>query len=411
MSGEEYFTTKDTKGTKGICSDQTPNVQHPTSNIQRNTATGEPETRNQEPETRDSELGTRNSGGSARTRLVFLVGQTATGKGAAGFELAKRIGAEILSLDSMKIYRGMDIGTAKPPAERRCGTGFQPVTEHGQGHGQDASATGAAVRYHLLDLADPSEHFSTALYVRAAETAIAEIIGRGAVPLFVGGTVLYLKALTEGLFEGPGADAEFRSRIRREAAELGTAVLHERLGRVDPAAAARIHPNDLRRIERALEVFELTGRPISELQTQFGRPSEKYESVILGLRREEADLHERIARRVDAMMAAGWLDEVRRLTGSGTGALGKEASQAVGYKELAAHLRGECSLEEAVELVKLRTRQFAKAQRTWFKRIPGIWWLDVAKDEPAESVTERLHKIVQCSREGVTGNEKPGGCP
>ncbi|MFH1730505.1 MAG: tRNA (adenosine(37)-N6)-dimethylallyltransferase MiaA [Planctomycetota bacterium] len=302
-----------------------------------------------------------------RTRLYFLIGQTASGKGAAAVALAQEVGAEIISLDSMKVYRGMDVGTAKPPPERRA-----TVPHH-----------------HMIDVADPGQHFSTALYVEGAERAIKEITRRRAVPLFAGGTALYLKAMTEGLFEGPPADLDFRSRLRAEAAERGSEHLHRRLAEVDPAAAERIHPNDLRRIERALEVHEKTGTPISELQEQFGRPNEKYAAVIMGLRREKADLHGRINRRVDAMMAAGLLDEVRRLT-SAPMPLGREASQSLGYKEMLAHLNGECALDDAVELLKLHTRQFAKAQMTWFKRMENVEWFDVAPDETADHVAGRL---------------------
>ena len=306
-----------------------------------------------------------------RIRLYFLIGQTASGKNAAAFALAQKIGAEIISLDSMKVYRGMDIGTAKPSAEQRL-----------------------AVPHHMISVADPHGHFSAALYVEGAERAIGEITSRGAVPLFAGGTALYLKAVTEGLFEGPAADAGFRARLRAEAAERGPEHLHRRLAEADPAAAERIHPNDFRRIERALEVYEKSGRPISELQEQFGRPNEKYDAVVMGLRREKADLHERIGRRADAMIAAGLLDEVRRLA-SAPAPLGKEASQSLGYKEMLAHLNGECSLDEAVELLKLHTRQFAKAQMTWFKRMDNIEWFDVAPGEPADHVAERLAAFVR----------------
>jgi len=304
-------------------------------------------------------------------RALFLIGQTASGKGAAGLVLARRLGAEIISLDSMKVYRGMDVGTATPSPERR-----------------------RAVRHHMIDVADPHEHFSTALYVAGAERAVEDITSRGAVPLFVGGTALYLKAITEGLFEGPPADPALRARLRAEAAEHGVPALHERLACVDPAAAEKIHPNDLRRVERALEVYEKTGSPISELQTQFGRRNERYDATLMGLRREKADLHDRIGRRVDAMMAGGLLDEVRRLS-SGPQPLGKEASQALGYRELLGHLNGEISLEQAVERIKLHTRQFAKAQMTWFKRIPGLHWFDVAPDEEPEHVAERLAEFLR----------------
>jgi len=303
-------------------------------------------------------------------RAGFLIGQTASGKGAAGFQLARRLRAEIISLDSMKVYRGMDVGTAKPPPERR-----------------------QQVPYHMLDVADPCEHFSTALYVEGADRAARDIAARGALPLFVGGTALYFKALTEGLFEGPPADPEFRAALRKEAAEHGSAHLHQRLAAVDPAAAGRIHPNDLRRIERALEVYEKTGSPISELQDQFGRANDAYDATVLGIRRDKDDLHDRINRRVDRMMAAGLLDEVKALT-EGPRPLGKEASQALGYRELLEHLNGEHTLDEAVELTKLHTRQFAKAQMTWMKRFQTAEWFDAAPDEPPGHLADRLERFL-----------------
>jgi len=282
-----------------------------------------------------------------RTRLWFLVGPTASGKTAVGIEVAEQVGAEILSLDSMAIYRGMDIGTAKPTAAEQ-----------------------ARVPHHLIDLVEPHEAFSTGRYVEAAETAIADMAARGRRPLFVGGTALYLKALTEGFFDGPPADWPLRERLEAEAAEHGTSPLHERLRRVDPAAAARIHPNDLRRVVRALEVYETTGAPISEQQTQFGSPSQDYECIVAGLRRDRAELYERINRRVDAMFAAGLVEEVEGLLEAPRG-ISHAAAQFVGYAEIIAHLRGEMTLEEARGKVKTRTRRFARRQLTWFR---GMGW-------------------------------------
>ncbi|MBM4041132.1 MAG: tRNA (adenosine(37)-N6)-dimethylallyltransferase MiaA [Planctomycetes bacterium] len=289
--------------------------------------------------------------------LLFLVGPTASGKTAVGIEVALRIGAEVLSLDSMSLYRGMDIGTAKPtPAER------------------------ARVPHHLVDIAEPHEAFSAGRYLEAAEAAIGDIVGRGKRPLFVGGTALYLKALTEGLFHGPSADWALRNRLIAEAEERGVPALHERLSAVDPAAAARIHPNDLRRIVRALEVHEATGRPISEQQTQWGKEAQPGRLChIVGIRRERAELHERINRRVDTMFAAGLVDEVRRLLADPRG-ISHAAGQFVGYREVIAHLRGELSLEEAIEKVKAHTRQFAKRQMTWFRSFPQIQWVDAGLD-------------------------------
>ncbi len=305
---------------------------------------------------------------SGPIRAVFIVGQTASGKGAVAFLLARAVGAEIISLDSMKVYRGMDVGTAKPPPERR-----------------------RAVPCHLIDVVGPDEHFSTAIYVEQAEAAAEEIAGRGALPLFVGGTALYLKALIEGLFEGPPADPEFRAEVRRQAAEHGNRYVHDRLAEVDPLAAERIHPNDIRRIERALEVYEQTGRPISDLQQQFGEQRDRFDAAVIGLRRGQADLRARIDRRVDRMMEMGLVEEVRRLT-AGPHPPGKEARKALGYAELVRHLNGEVSLDEAVDLIKVHTRQFAKAQMTWFKRMDWIEWFEIEPDEPPETTAERVRR-------------------
>lgn len=305
----------------------------------------------------------------ARQCLWFLVGPTASGKTAVGIEVALRVGAEILSLDSMSLYRGMDIGTAKPSPQDR-----------------------ARVPHHLLDLAEPHEAFSTGRYLAAAERAIADVAGRGKRPLFVGGTALYLKALTEGFFQGPSADWTLRNRLIAEAEESGVPALHERLKAVDPAAAARIHPNDLRRIVRALEVHEATGRPISEQQTQWWHRASGGDAQpgrlchIAGIRRDRAELYERINRRVEAMFAAGLVDEVRRLLRGTHSApnvspgISHAAGQFVGYREVIAHLGGELTLAEAIERVKTRTRQFAKRQLTWFRSFPQIRWVDAGPD-------------------------------
>ena len=294
------------------------------------------------------------SGG--RRRLWFLVGPTASGKTSVALAVAERTGAEILSLDSMAVYRGMDVGTAKPTREER-----------------------ARVPHHLLDLVAAHEAFSTGRYVEAAEAAVADIVARGRIPLFVGGTALYLKALTEGFFDGPPADWTLRNRLKAEAAERGTAPLHERLRTLDPAAAERTHPNDLRRIVRAIEVHAATGRPISEQQTQFGTPSSQYDCTVAGIRRDRAELYERIDRRVDAMLGQGLVEEVRLLLGDARG-ISHAAAQFVGYREVIAHLRGDLSLDDAREKIKTRTRQFAKRQLTWFRHIEGIRWVEAGRE-------------------------------
>ncbi len=275
----------------------------------------------------------------------FLSGATAAGKTGVGLELAERINAEIVSLDSMAIYRGMSIGTAKPTAEQR-----------------------ARVPHHLLDLVDPTEEFSVSQYLAAAEAVAAEIRHRGREPLFVGGTPLYLKTLLRGLFEGPPADWDFRREVEAEAERVGLEALHRRLEQVDPVTAARLHPHDKRRIIRALEVYRQTGEPISHMQLQFDEGQPASQRRVFVLQWSRADLHRRIDERVSAMFAAGFVDEVRGLLDR-YGSLGRTASQAVGYREVIEYLEGVTDLEETIRRVQARTRQFARRQETWFRSL------------------------------------------
>ncbi len=300
---------------------------------------------------------------STGCQLYVLLGCTAAGKSELALPLAERLGAEILSVDSMQVYRRMDVGTAKPSAAEQ-----------------------ARVRHHLVDVAEPNEAFSVARFVEAADRAVAEAGSRGRSILAVAGTPLYLMGLLYGLFDGPSADAAIRERIREQATQEGTAALHAELARVDPAAAERIHPNDLRRIERALEVFEITGRPISEQQRQWAGPP-RYSFRALGLRREREDQSHRINARVKVMMAAGLVDEVRGLLAEPSG-LSEQAGAAVGYSEIIEHLRGRCTLDEAVEAIKINTRRLAKHQRTWFRRIREPQWIDLAADTELGGVVE-----------------------
>lgn len=298
-------------------------------------------------------------------RVICILGCTASGKGAAARSLALALGGEILSIDSMKIYRGMDIGTNKPtPAER------------------------ALVAHHLLDVADPWESFSAARFVELADAAVAQVHGRGRPVIAVGGTVLYFKAFYNGLFTGPAADAALRESLRSRAAWEGAAALHDELRRVDPESAARIHANDLRRIERALEVYLLTGTPISALQRQWeaGAPIRRPEWSwrLLGLRFAREAAGRRINARVRAMVAAGLVEEARGLWDDPRG-VGRQAAQAVGYAELFAHFRGEWPLQHAIERIKINSRRLAKQQATWLKRLAGVEW--VAGDDASASDT------------------------
>lgn len=298
--------------------------------------------------------------------VTFILGCTGCGKSAVALELAERIGGEILSMDSMQIYRRMDIGTAKPSAAER-----------------------ARVPHHLIDLIEPWETFSVAAFVSKAESAMTEIASRGRRILAVGGTALYIKALSEGLFEGPSADPAVRERLKREAEAVGLEAMHERLRRVDPLAAQRIHVNDERRIVRALEVHELTGTPITDLQTQWDRQRTRHHCRFIGLRRELEDQNHRSNERVREMMRQGLVEEVRALLALPS-ALSHTARQALGYAEIIEHLEGRLSLDEAVEKIKINTRQFAKAQRTWFKRFRPAEWIDLTPQSNPHEVADEL---------------------
>ncbi|MHC4064264.1 MAG: tRNA (adenosine(37)-N6)-dimethylallyltransferase MiaA [Planctomycetota bacterium] len=299
-------------------------------------------------------------------RITFLIGCTGCGKGAIGRELADRIGAEIISVDSMKVYRRMDIGTAKPTATMR-----------------------RQVPHHLLDVIEPWEGFSVARFVELAEQAIAEIASRDRPILAVGGTALYIKGMSEGLFQGPSADPQIRDRLSRRADSHGVGDLHQELGRVDPEAARRIHPNDLRRIIRALEVYEITGTPISELQTQWDRQRSKYACTFIGLRHEREEQNRRTNARIKRMIEQGLVEEVRSLLAL-PHALSTAARQALGYAEIIEHLTAKVSLAQAVEMIKINTRRFAKAQRTWFKRFRQTDWIDLAPQPEVADVVEHI---------------------
>lgn len=298
--------------------------------------------------------------------IVFILGCTGCGKGAVARELARRAGGEIISVDSMKVYRRMDIGTAKPSRQAR-----------------------REVPHHLIDVAEPSEAFSTARFVELAETAAADIVARGRVVLAVGGTGLYIKALSEGLFEGPSADPEVRARLHEKAEREGLPALHAELASVDAQAADRIHPNDLRRIVRALEVHQLTGTPISTLQTQWDRSATRHRCTFLGLRRSIEDQNRRTNARVKRLIELGWVDEVRSLLAESPPP-GRTARQALGYSQLMDFVQDKITLEDATETIKIATRQFAKSQRTWFKRFHTTCWFDVGPDESVADVADRM---------------------
>jgi tRNA dimethylallyltransferase len=293
---------------------------------------------------------------AGKPKMLVILGATASGKSDLALAVARRTGAEILSADSMQVYRGMDIGTAKP-----------------------TQAEQAEVRHHLIDVVAPNESFTVARFVEAADQVIASA-GR---PLIVtGGTPLYYKALFEGMFGGPGADEALRASLR----EVSGEGLHARLKRVDPAAAERIHANDQKRLIRAIEVYELTGKPISQLQTEWSGGARLHDATWVGLSWDKEALNRRINARVKAMMAAGWVAEVRELLAR-YGELSPTAAEATGYAELIAHVRGRMPLDDAVEAIKIGTRQLARRQMKWFRRFERVTWL--AGETPKENLVER----------------------
>ncbi|MCC3373207.1 tRNA (adenosine(37)-N6)-dimethylallyltransferase MiaA [Cohnella sp. REN36] len=288
--------------------------------------------------------------------LLVLVGPTAVGKTALSLQIAKAFGCEIISGDSMQVYRGMDIGTAKlPPAERE------------------------GIPHHLIDIRDPHEPFSAADFQAACTEAIRDIHGRGRIPFIVGGTGLYVESVCYDFrFQQHGSDEAFRARMQALADERGADALHARLAAVDPASAAKLHPNDVRRIIRALEIYETTGRPLSDLQAQErgDRKSSPYSLALVGLTMDRARLYDRIERRVDQMLEEGLVDEVAGLLSAGVPS-DAVAMQALGYKEIAGYLTGLTDYTRAVELLKRDTRHFAKRQLSWFRHMQDLQWVDV----------------------------------
>jgi len=284
--------------------------------------------------------------------ILVICGPTASGKSDLALELARRLDGEIVNADSMQVYRGMDIGTAKPTPGQR-----------------------AEKPHHLIDVADPDQPFSAADFAEAADAAIADIISRGKRVIVVGGTGLYIRALLKGLVDSPGDSGEIRQGLRAEAGERGNQSMWEELRRVDPELAERIHPNNLVRVIRALEVYRATGVPLSRYQEEHGFSTRSYRSLQIGIRVERPLLYSRIDQRVDRMLEQGLLQEVQQLLNAGYDP-GSKAMRSIGYKETIAYLAGEYSLEEALRLIKRDTRHYAKRQMTWFNADKDILWLE-----------------------------------
>lgn len=303
--------------------------------------------------------------------LVGIVGPTASGKTAVGIDLARMLDGEIISADSMAVYRLMDIGTAKPTVDEQ-----------------------ALVRFHLIDVVNPDEEFSVAEFKALADKAIDEIANRGKLPIVVGGTGLYIKSLTGDLnIPTAGPDWALRERLRADAEAFGGDYLLEQLRAVDPITAERLHANDLKRIIRALEVHSLTGLPISHFHNTAGKSEVSYGIRLFGLVMSRATLYERIERRIDEQLAAGFIEEVRGLLERGYSDH-LASMKALGYKQIAGYLRGEYDLETGIELFKRDTRRFAKRQLTWFRADPRIRWID-AEGRRSIDVAAEIRELLE----------------
>ena len=305
-------------------------------------------------------------------RLICICGPTASGKTALSVALAKQLHTEIISADSMQIYRGMDIGTAKPTAEERQG-----------------------VPHHLLDICAPGEPFSVARYVELADAAAQDVLSRGMIPIVAGGTGLYMDALIEcSTFSGDETDLSVREKYQRMAAEQGNEAVHACLAKVDPEGAGRLHPNNLKRVIRALEVYEQTGMTIDAFNRLHKRPAPKYAALKIGIcPAERQTLYDRIDLRVDQMLADGLLEETKRLLDSG--ALAGTAAQAIGYKELLGYLQGDAPLADCVALLKQRSRNYAKRQLTWLKRDDNIHWIYYNNGEELPAILQEATEYLQ----------------
>ena len=301
-----------------------------------------------------------------KSPLIFIVGPTAVGKTEISIRLAQRINAEIVSMDSRQIFRQMDIGTAKPTFEQQ-----------------------QAAPHHLIDCTDVARPFTVADYQRRADAAIEDICRREKQPLVVGGAGLYFRVLVDGLFEGPGANEDIRSRLVRESEDQGAAALHNRLCGCDPEAANRIHPNNLVKVIRALEIYELTGKPISSFQQQWTRSASRYPLRAFGLCLPRDCLYRRVETRVNQMIERGLIEEVKGLLDGGC-PRNCVAMQGIGYKEIVGYLDGQQPLDEAIAQLKTNTRRLAKRQLTWFRNDSRILWVELTQYESIHQAVDYL---------------------
>ncbi len=298
-------------------------------------------------------------------QVLFIVGPTASGKTRLSLQVTKKCKAEIVSADSRQVYRYMDIGTDKPAASER-----------------------ETVPHHCIDIRDPDDYFSAGEYGKLARKIIAEIFSRYRLPVVVGGSGLYIRALVDGVFAGNYRDASIRAKLKSQADKEGLEALYRRLSEIDPDAVEKIHPNDKRRIIRALEVYEISDQPISQIQATKTEPAD-FQSVFWGLRWPREVIYRRIEERVDRMVDSGLVQEVKKLWDMGYG-LQNNSLHSVGYKEIVDHLDGRTTLQEAVHLIKQNTRRFAKKQLTWFRQDDRIQWIDVQEPIDWNALTETV---------------------
>jgi tRNA dimethylallyltransferase len=306
-----------------------------------------------------------------RKPLVVILGPTAVGKSRVAVEVAKRLDSDILTADSRQVYRGMDVGTDKPPVAARQG-----------------------IAHHLIDLVEPDEPFNAGLFQRHATQLIEGLHQRRRLPLVVGGTGLYVRILLQGLCDAPPSDPAVRAQFCEEAREQGPSHMYERLASVDPVTAAKLHPGDISKIIRALEVLHLSGVPMSSFQAGHGFTERPFSALVIGLNRERTHLYRRIEERIDWQLANGLLEETRDLLARGY-RRNAPAMTGLGYRHVAAHLAGEYDWAEMVRLFKRDTRRFAKRQMTWFRRESEATWLMLEEAEPLEETAARAMRLIE----------------